>query len=401
MEYKINQDETLFFEKFLILVMVLFFGFTSLRFGMVGIGEVILLFFCVSQILRQESILISLQDHIFSVFWILFLYMVTLGFIINSIFDISLQSVSFDYKAYIVILFLCFTFESIFKKRSSLNLNGLLRFIFFGGLIVVGILYLFYVQGIYQIFGYYLTYGGAEIFSPFANDYHQFAYFLSPLPFVGLYIIKNENRYGMKFIAALGIVLYISAGIATSSNTLVSSWVNTTLLFFILMIWGKLKRQYKSTNLILLFVCFVLLALLFSYEGIIAIVKQFFEDSSNGEHRILLWINALKAWKYSPIVGLGPGSYTGNVVFGGYEAHNTFLQILTQGGILAALAYLAFIFRLIKVTRLNLYILCATVTLIMYGFGINDLRRTVLWFYFILFYFLCMNTEKEKAQRGA
>ncbi|WP_144462012.1 O-antigen ligase family protein [Siminovitchia fortis] len=395
MEYRLKRRETIFAEKIFILMMVLFFGFTTLRFGRFGIGEIILLILCISQFLKSRISAITIQNHAFTIFWIVYLYIITLGFSVNNLLGIAPQPVVFDYTSYIVILFLCLTFETKFAMKSFTELYSLLRMVYWGGILVIGFLYFLYLMGIDNIFGHYLTYDGADIFSPFASDYHQFAYFITPLPFVALYMIKRENRFIVKLSAALSIVLLISMGLSTSSNTLVSSWVNATILIIALLLWKKLREQERSASIISFFICLAIIGLLFSFDNIMGIVKDFFEESSNGEHRILLWINSIKVWLYSPIVGLGPGSFSGNQLFQGTEAHNTFLQVLTQGGILGGIAYVSLISRLIKVTHVNIFILCAVLSLIMYGFGINDLRRTVLWFYFIMFYFLCMKEQRS------
>jgi len=64
-------------------------------------------------------------------------------------------------------------------------------------------------------------------------------------------------------------------------------------------------------------------------------------DQTQISVRVLLWRNALRAWKEAPIVGWGPGSHSG---FTGYlrgresrEAHNVILDIASQGGVLAVI----------------------------------------------------------------
>ncbi|MBD8004747.1 O-antigen ligase family protein [Bacillus norwichensis] len=397
MEYKLKKHRVTFsLEKIVILIMVLFFGFTTLRFGRFGIGEIILLLLCIGQFFRNRVNVIRVQEHRYTFFWIGYLYIITLGFVVNNVLDIAPQPVLFDYTSYIVILFLCLTFEAMFNKKSSMDLYKLLKIVYWGGLLVIGFLYLLYLMGIDNISGHYLTYDHAEIFSPFAADYHQFAYFIAPLPFVALYIIQKEISIIVKLITAMSIVLLISMGLSTSSNTLESSWVNTSILLIALLVWRKLRRQYRSSSIIAFFICLMFIGLLFSFNTIAGIVESFFEGSSNGEHRIILWINSLKVWLHSPIVGLGPGSFSGNEIFQGTEAHNTFLQVLSQGGLLGGILYALLIFRMIRITKVNVFILCAVFTLLMYGLGINDLRRTVLWFYFVLFYFLGMKEQEEK-----
>ncbi|PLS01122.1 O-antigen ligase family protein [Neobacillus cucumis] len=392
----INQKYVTFsVQNILILVMMLFFGFTSLRFGMYGLGELILLYFCIVQLAGQQTIQVSLKNHVFSVFWIFYLSFVTFGYVVNTLLSISPQYVSFDYKAYVVLLFLCFTFEQVFKRSDFVNLYSLLRFIYFWGLFIVGTLYFVYLLGIRSLLGFSLTYAGSNIFSPFANDYHQFAYFVAPLPFIGLYIITKEKSLLNKMIAFFGILLSINIGLATTSSTLVSAWGVATMCFCVLKASEFLRKQKSSFSINIALGCFLLFFLIIGYGKVILFVQNFFHGDTNGENRLIIWGNAIKAWLHSPIFGLGPGSYSGTFVFGGFEAHNTFLQILTQAGILGGILYILLVSKLLKTTRFNTYILCAVITLLMYGFGINDLRRTVLWFYYILFYFLTLKSKGE------
>jgi O-antigen ligase len=397
MENNLTQDKYVTFsiQNILILTMILFFGFTSLRFGAFGVGELLLLYFCLLQLAGQKTILVSFHHHPFSTFWIVFLCLITFGYSVNTMLEIAPQYVAFDYRSYIVILFLCFTFETFFKKSSFSSLYSLLRFIYFGGLFVIGSLYIIYLQGTTVLLGFSLTYGGADIFSPFANDYHQFAYFIAPLPFIGLYIMTIEKNKIVKLIALAGIVLSIFIGLSTTSSTLVSAWIISTFVFCMLKVGELINKQNKSFSMIIALFCLLLIVLFFSYELILVFIDEFFHGDTNGENRIIIWSNAIKAWLYSPIFGLGPGSYAGSDVFGGYEAHNTFLQILTQGGIAGGLAYILFVTKLTKSTYVNTFILCAVISLIAYGLGINDLRRTVLWFYYIIFYYLCVKSKGE------
>lgn len=393
---KLQKDITFNVQYILILLMILFFGFTTLRIGMFGIGEAILLFFCITQIISQRDIYISTEKHLFTIFWVYYIGVIIIGYTVNTFLAINPQFIKFDLMSYTVILFLCFTFELAFKKSSFANLFKLLRFIYYGGIFVIGSLYFIYLKGIYTLLGFPLTYAGSSIFSPFANDYHQFAYFVAPLPFIGLYMIGKERNLFYKIVALLGIVLCIKIGMATTSSTLESSWVITALLFCVLKVLEVLKGLNKSKSIIIAFFCFVVLMLIINYDSIILFINDFFKGDSNGENRLIIWSNAIKAWKHSPIFGLGPGSFSGQEVFFGYEAHNTFLQILTQGGIMGGTAYILLVKKLTKMASINIYILCAVVSLLAYGLGINDLRRTVLWFYFILFYFLSFKSKGGK-----
>ncbi|QKE74329.1 O-antigen ligase family protein [Arthrobacter citreus] len=394
---RLQKDITFNLQYVFILIMILFFGFTTLRIGMFGIGEAILLFFCMTQLFSQRDIYISFEKHLFTIFWFYYIAIIIIGYAVNTILAINPQQIKFDLMSYLVILFLCFTFELAFKKSSFSYLYKLLRFIYFGGISIIGALYFIYLKGMYTLLGFPLTYAGSDIFSPFANDYHQFAYFVAPLPFIGLYLFVKERNLFYRLVALIGIALCIKIGLATTSSTLVSSWVITTLLFCVLKVLEILKGLSRSKSIIIVFFCFVMIMLIINYEHILLFINDFFKGDTNGENRLIIWGNAIKAWKHSPIFGLGPGSFSGQEVFFGYEAHNTFLQILTQGGIMGGIAYIILVKKLTKMVSVNVYILCAVVSLIAYGLGINDLRRTVLWFYFILFYYLSLKSKGGKS----
>lgn len=99
-----------------------------------------------------------------------------------------------------------------------------------------------------------------------------------------------------------------------------------------------------------------LLALLFlgSTMGIfsqqVAFAYEFFGDklAVGDESRIELWQMAIEAFKENPVLGVGPGQFvnythetgTNNSKLG---AHNTYLQILAEGGVLGAIPILALI----------------------------------------------------------
>ena len=208
---------------------------------------------------------------------------------------------------------------------------------------------------------------------------------------------NKENKYIFKLFAILGIVLSVNIGLATTSSTLVSAWVISTVLFCFLKAGELLRKQNNSISINIALFCLILIIAFFEFERVIELINDFFYGDTNGENRLVIWSNAVQAWQHSPIFGLGPGSYSGTQVFGGFEAHNTYLQILTQGGIVGGIAYLLLVSKMVKVTYVNTFILCAAVSLLVYGIGINDLRRTVLWFYYILFYFLCLNSKGVKS----
>lgn len=57
------------------------------------------------------------------------------------------------------------------------------------------------------------------------------------------------------------------------------------------------------------------------------------------DQRLAIWTNTLEAWKLSPVVGLGPGAYSGATgPLQNTESHNLILQVLVNAGVLGVLA---------------------------------------------------------------
>lgn len=55
--------------------------------------------------------------------------------------------------------------------------------------------------------------------------------------------------------------------------------------------------------------------------------------------RLAIWKNTINAWKLSPLIGLGPGAYSGNTgPLQNEESHNLFMQVLVNSGLLGLLS---------------------------------------------------------------
>lgn len=79
-------------------------------------------------------------------------------------------------------------------------------------------------------------------------------------------------------------------------------------------------------------------------------------DASNSD-RIAIWVNAIKGWTESPILGYGIGNFSvlhnerltlkiTDATSGTFVAHNTYLDVLVDGGLLAFLIFLGIGFKI-------------------------------------------------------
>lgn len=131
----------------------------------------------------------------------------------------------------------------------------------------------------------------------------------------------------------------------------------------------KNSKQLLSLLTVLIFVGLFMMIFYFLYDGILnrvdqtfpvfGRVEQLFTDfdgavSSSGSVREMAWSNAINLIKLSPIFGIGLGTYSNlaSSLFGSQTiAHNTYLQIAVEWGIVMSLVFICSIFyQLVKVS---------------------------------------------------
>ncbi|MDF2446264.1 MAG: hypothetical protein K0S46_1500 [Moraxellaceae bacterium] len=104
--------------------------------------------------------------------------------------------------------------------------------------------------------------------------------------------------------------------------------------------------------------------------------------------RITLWGNSIKAWRHSPVVGLGPGAYSGVTrPLQNTESHNLYLQILVNTGVVGLLAALGFVIWLVRSlwrTPETAPWIAALAGLLVQGVGQYLMRHPVFWVLIVL-----------------
>jgi O-antigen ligase len=99
---------------------------------------------------------------------------------------------------------------------------------------------------------------------------------------------------------------------------------------------------------------FIVVAQSYGNEIFQYIVVQLLGKNLEFSGRIYIWAEAIKVWLKNPIVGIGVGGGGNGVYFMGHwhGAHNMYLQILVDGGILSLLFFLLpIIYCMFKVKR--------------------------------------------------
>ena len=102
---------------------------------------------------------------------------------------------------------------------------------------------------------------------------------------------------------------------------------------------------------------------------------------TDGGGRGELQKTALEAWTYSPVWGLGAGSYSGDTgPFQNREAHNSLIDWMMSTGTIGAVLLVSLMRRVMRIAlSLNIWLSMAVVATIMFSTGHHLLRQPVVW----------------------
>jgi O-antigen ligase/polysaccharide polymerase Wzy-like membrane protein len=276
------------------------------------------------------------------------------------------------------------------------------------------------------------SYHNGTRFSAWSKNPNQLALLFCLLPFLAIRQITKEN----KVVFALFITLIFWMGWHIRSDAL-SSAVEIIAVLYLFMFIANLSFR-KKTNYFLLYPFLVLLTgtifyifadeifnkpgknskfmsgILYSRvaSGIINKIESqnsvvnnieikqrkvqvdVNKKTSGGAEgkinaRLFLYKNSIKVWRQSPIFGFGPGAYSGiEAPFMGMESHNTYLDLLTNAGIVGVLIFFVFIGKIAYLTWLkkDFHGLFALTALLMFSSAHLTLRHPLFWFVLILLY---------------
>ena len=185
-------------------------------------------------------------------------------------------------------------------------------------------------------------------FRGWSENPNQMALMLAPLPFLILWAYQRTASKARKSWLAFSLAVSLIAGVLCLSEALYLAWgaslglcsllagiayVREPTFSPIVAIWKKITFP----TILLAGVAALVIPLALRGAEIVAAI---YEAGNQGETRLLIWGHGLEAAARSPIVGLGPGAFSGlSGPFQNYEAHNTFIDILTQAGVFGAAAY--------------------------------------------------------------
>ena len=211
-------------------------------------------------------------------------------------------------------------------------------------------------------------------FFGFAKNPNQLASLAIVIPFSYLYLFKEKQL--SYFLGIFSSIIFLIILFVIKSDALLYSLALCLFVYALLLF----KDFSFNKKLIALIISALVLAGTLN-EGIKFIVENNDAGGQNGV-RYILWLNAYRGFLQSPFFGFGPGSFSGLIrPFQGHEAHNTFLDFLTNSGLLGFVVFVTFLFKLFLKLFLKkeIQLFLLIISMLVFSIFHNILRHPLFW----------------------
>lgn len=366
----------------IIYVACFFTPFTSLRFGLIGPGEIL---FGVSFLLllvhgrgrtRIGGPLAPLVQ-----FWAFYLFAISLGFFYNAFllqFDSgTLSGAAFDFFSYVFILSVLLVLGDgrIYLGTSP---ERFFKNVFLIWTITFVVLYVLSRQT-EQILGLPLRY--YTYFSPLVENVHQAAMLTCAMPFIVFYLASRTPKWSSKTILAVAGLLFAAMAIESGSTKALMGLVVGLVATALFYLWGSLAKTMASRALVLaLLVAATAMTVFLKWDYATALAINFFLDNDGSGARENLYGLGLELGLNTPVFGRGPGPHISYAGDGDYsDAHNTVLTVFLQGGVLGLVAVVLCLKRFFRLMSAQYFLVGAVCAVGMYLLGGDILRRLPIW----------------------
>jgi O-antigen ligase len=230
-------------------------------------------------------------------------------------------------------------------------------------------------------------------FRGWAENPNQMALMVLGMPFLGWHLLRRTQRLGAKVIYGLAILGCVWVGLATWSDGLRVAWLGAlAVIGFVL--WCRALRRSAGPLMYLthLIVPALVLVLGIGLGGQLlarfeAIGQGVYSEGDQGAIRMATWRNGLEAIGHSPLVGFGPGSYSGLFApFQGFEAHSTYIDWgMSTGALGVALQVALLAWAAWRAWRARAFALLAGFgALFIFSIFAYTLRQPIYWLLLVL-----------------
>jgi O-antigen ligase len=242
-------------------------------------------------------------------------------------------------------------------------------------------------------------------FRGWAENPNQMALMVLAMPFLGWHLLRQAHSRGARLLYGLAIVGNVLVGLATSSDALRVAWLGAAgLIGFVL--WSRALRRGSGASIYLTHVIVPSIILILTIGLGVQLLARFeaigqgvYSAGDQGDIRIAAWENGLRAMGYSPLVGFGPGSYSGLAApFQNFEAHNTYIDWgMSTGGLGVALQFALLAWSAWRVWRTRSFALLAGFgALFIFSIFGYTLRQPIYWLLLVL----TLRLTEERADLG-
>lgn len=159
---------------------------------------------------------------------------------------------------------------------------------------------------------------------------------------------RNKSRKIQNYV-----LFFISTASAFLSHSMTAVMGVCGYLVLYTLLCRENRMRVFATWILGLFYPFVILMifLVSRSSAVGAVMQVFFNRNTTFTGRTLLWNNAIHLFRRSPVIGMGRLSHDYIAAWGGYfSSHNFWLELLLQGGVLAAVLYFLIVVYTIRKT---------------------------------------------------
>lgn len=268
-----------------------------------------------------------------------------------------------------------------------------------------------YIAMYYSGIGFYME----ERFTGLSTDPNQLAEVLFMIPWIGLYFLKKMLSEKPRFytlhclvcLFAVASSLYI--GFLTESDTFVVTLILSVFSYFVFGIIFLFNGKSKSFFPLLVVIIMVFMVII-NYEAVASMINEYLSKTANDANQLstrqAVWVHGLEAFLASPIVGNGPGVYSGRWgAFGGAESHNTYIYILMDYGLIGFVVLVKMLFACLKKVwkSYSPAMMAGFVSFLAFNFFHSFHRMPLFWFFIYLFIAVGIYEQKksEKPQESS
>lgn len=366
----------------LLAIGIVFIPFTALRIGPVGIGELSLIttLFLLLKLNNWKLNPLSATAPVLF-FWIAYPTWIVIGFGYN-VFVLGYSSgdmlyAAFDQIAYLFVLVLVIVLGDRNLYRGESPVIYFERIFFYWALVFSVLFALSQVTP--AIFGFPLLYH--DYFSPLVNNVHQSAMIVSAMPYVMLFLGYQASTTKKKFLCFSFAALFVFMALASGSTKAWLAVLAGALASFSLIIIHKPTgpaRMVRNAATYMLTAATLVFLFVSYWSVIVTTGVEFFRDQDGQGARERFYTHAIYHSMENPIFGYGPGPH---IINGDrfWDAHNTALTILLQGGVVAMVLFLVLFLRIFFRASASSALIGVIAAIGIYTLGGDVLRRLPIW----------------------